>query len=525
MFASLARAPAARPTWGSTASPSERQAGHTPRAPWCPRSRPSGPPARDRGAPAAAAPEPSGRRDGDASTSSSPSVPVVTRAPPTAGTAEVVIRYAYPGVRFSQAKVVIARVPAGATSAARRRSSEHSESSSDSAFVAVDGARVLAALAEDGVDVRRWRARVALDHERAECGMVRSPESETASGGDAAESAEAFAARASRGKTFQSHVGWRALAEDDRIDFHEDAVGLLVQLEDALVAKLGTADEAAYGARRDGGRDGGEGVDAFAAKLKKKRGGGRRGAKARARRARDPQSAAEPGIEPGTLESPSMKPFDARRSQEPREFSRATSFWKSPDEQTEPRGDDGFVPGNNPYADARSFGTTIWPRDPNATDAGYFGIGVVRPKHEANVGTLWRSAWQMGAGFMFTVGARFKYEASDTTQAHKQIPLFKHGDWSSFAEASPHGAVWVAVEMGSGSVPLQDFAHPPRAVYVLGSEDNGLNRPIVEACQCHVALPKWVGRSSSYNVAVAGSLVMYDRLIKRLALGAYEARE
>jgi tRNA G18 (ribose-2'-O)-methylase SpoU len=102
--------------------------------------------------------------------------------------------------------------------------------------------------------------------------------------------------------------------------------------------------------------------------------------------------------------------------------------------------------------------------------------------------------------------------------------LFKHEDWESFAKASPHGAVWVAVEMGSGSVPLQDFVHPPRAVYVLGSEDNGLNRPIVEACQCHVSLPKWVGRSSSYNVATAGALVMYDRLVKRLRDGAYDAR-
>lgn len=79
------------------------------------------------------------------------------------------------------------------------------------------------------------------------------------------------------------------------------------------------------------------------------------------------------------------------------------------------------------------------------------------------------------------------------------------------------GAVWVAIEMGG--TPLQDFVHPPRAVYVLGSEDNGLNRPIVEACQCHVALPKWTGRSSSYNVAMAGTLVMYDRMLKQLGAG------
>jgi tRNA C32,U32 (ribose-2'-O)-methylase TrmJ len=48
---------------------------------------------------------------------------------------------------------------------------------------------------------------------------------------------------------------------------------------------------------------------------------------------------------------------------------------------------------------------------------------------------------------------------------------------------------------------------------------DGLNRPIVEACQCHVALPKWAGRSSSYNVAMAGTLVMYDRMLKQIGAG------
>ena len=486
---------------------------------------PRAPAARDRGAPAAAAPESSGRRDGDASTSSSsasssPSVPVVTRAPPPGGTAEVVIRYAYPGVRFSQAKVVIARVPAGApgeskASANHAESSQReSESESESlASVAVTGAQVLAAIAADGVDVRRWRARVALDHERATSGIHRSPEPEL--GAAAAEDEAAFTSRASR-KTFQTHVGWRALAEDDRIEFREDSVGLLVQLEDGLVATLGTADDA---------------HDARFPRREEKGGGGRRGAKARSRRRAAEAREGEASGQTVSAERAPGLPTDARiehgeSSSSGSSTYRASSYWKSPTESSAASvgTENGAVPGNNPYAGARSLGTTIWPRDPNGASAGYFGVGVVRPKHEANVGTLWRSAWQLGAGFIFTVGTRFKYEASDTTQAHKQIPLFKHADWESFARSSPHGAVWVAVEMGSGSVPLQDFVHPPRAVYVLGSEDNGLNRPIVEACQCHVSLPKWVGRSASYNVATAGALVMYDRLVKRLADGAYDAR-
>ena len=37
---------------------------------------------------------------------------------------------------------------------------------------------------------------------------------------------------------------------------------------------------------------------------------------------------------------------------------------------------------------------------------GYFGIGILGGKNEANQGTLWRSAWQLGAAFTFTVVGR-----------------------------------------------------------------------------------------------------------------------
>jgi tRNA G18 (ribose-2'-O)-methylase SpoU len=62
-------------------------------------------------------------------------------------------------------------------------------------------------------------------------------------------------------------------------------------------------------------------------------------------------------------------------------------------------------------------------------------------------------------------------------------------------------------------VPLQDFAHPLKATYVLGSEDNGLPESVIAACDHHVAVPSV--RASSFNVAVAGSLVMYDRMLKQ----------
>ena len=49
--------------------------------------------------------------------------------------------------------------------------------------------------------------------------------------------------------------------------------------------------------------------------------------------------------------------------------------------------------------------------DPGTQD-GYFGIGIVDGKTDRNLGTLWRSAWQLGAAYCFVVGQRFKKQVS-----------------------------------------------------------------------------------------------------------------
>jgi len=38
-------------------------------------------------------------------------------------------------------------------------------------------------------------------------------------------------------------------------------------------------------------------------------------------------------------------------------------------------------------------------------DKGYFGIGIVNCKRDTNLGTLWRSAFVLGASFIFTIGS------------------------------------------------------------------------------------------------------------------------
>ena len=142
---------------------------------------------------------------------------------------------------------------------------------------------------------------------------------------------------------------------------------------------------------------------------------------------------------------------------------------------------------------------------------GYFGIGVERSKTEANIGTLWRSAFSLGASFIFTIGRRYPRQASDTTQSWRHIPLLEFVDLDDFLSHRPQDAELVGVELCPEARPLETFRHPERAVYLLGPEDGSLSPSALGACQ-HV-----VQFDSRFclNVAAAGTVVMYNRQTKQ----------
>lgn len=137
----------------------------------------------------------------------------------------------------------------------------------------------------------------------------------------------------------------------------------------------------------------------------------------------------------------------------------------------------------------------------------YFEVGVYQPKRETNIGTLWRSALQMGASGLFTIGRRYKLQSSDIFHATKAIPLKHYLTFQEFLDDRPEGVPLVAIEMGGET--LNTFQHPTRAIYLLGSEDNGLPDFVLEKCDKLVSLE--AVRQPSYNLAVSGSIVLYHR--------------
>lgn len=140
---------------------------------------------------------------------------------------------------------------------------------------------------------------------------------------------------------------------------------------------------------------------------------------------------------------------------------------------------------------------------------GYYGIGIYHPKTTENVGTLWRSAHNFGADFIFTIGRRYKKQASDTTKASRHIPLYEYDSFEDFKKHLPNGCQLVFIEQVEGSRNLKDIAHPETAAYILGAEDYGIPEDMMQGYQkVHIETPMCL------NVAVAGSIVMYDRQTK-----------
>lgn len=155
----------------------------------------------------------------------------------------------------------------------------------------------------------------------------------------------------------------------------------------------------------------------------------------------------------------------------------------------------------------------------SAVNRGYFGIGIVNGKKECNIGTLWRGAFQLGAAFIFTIGNRYSRQCSDTLKTWRHVPLFQYADFLSFLAARPYDCQRIAVETGGDS--LFGFEHPQRAIYILGAEDNGLSEEVIARCDSCIAIPSV--RVDSYNVAQAGTIVMYDRLVKNMREGQSKA--
>lgn len=146
-----------------------------------------------------------------------------------------------------------------------------------------------------------------------------------------------------------------------------------------------------------------------------------------------------------------------------------------------------------------------------ARTRGYFGIGVEGVSKSANVGALLRTGHAFGAAFCFTVGSGWDSRASrlaDTADTPSHVPLWRFSGVEALQ--LPRECVLVGVELLDDATDLPSFRHPLNAAYVLGPERAGLSDALLARCRHVVRIPT----RFALNLAVAGALVLYDRLLQ-----------
>jgi tRNA(Leu) C34 or U34 (ribose-2'-O)-methylase TrmL len=141
---------------------------------------------------------------------------------------------------------------------------------------------------------------------------------------------------------------------------------------------------------------------------------------------------------------------------------------------------------------------------------GYFGIGVEGLSKPMNAGTLFRSAHAFGASFVFTIGGVWQEREanlSDTSDSAGQMPHYHVAGLEDLR--LPHRCALVGIELLDEAIELPSFRHPRCAAYVLGPERGSLSPGLAAQCEHIIRIPT----RFCINLAIAGSIVMYDRLI------------
>ncbi len=142
---------------------------------------------------------------------------------------------------------------------------------------------------------------------------------------------------------------------------------------------------------------------------------------------------------------------------------------------------------------------------------GFFGIGAEGISKPANFGALLRTAHAFDAAFAFSVGAGFSARdgrRADTADTPAHVPVYRFDTPADLL--LPERCALVGVEITEDAADLPSFRHPTSAAYVLGAERGGLTQAMLERCAHVVRIPT----RFSLNLAVAGALVLYDRLIQ-----------
>ena len=137
-------------------------------------------------------------------------------------------------------------------------------------------------------------------------------------------------------------------------------------------------------------------------------------------------------------------------------------------------------------------------------------IGLSNPKSPTNMGAIMRAAGCYGVNNVIYTGTRYDRAVklnTDTKNSSSTIPLTQQAD---LLENKPDDVKVICVDLVEDAIPLPNFEHPKKALYLFGPEDGTLTQQLINKADAVVYIPT----KGCMNLAATVNVLLYDRLAK-----------
>jgi tRNA G18 (ribose-2'-O)-methylase SpoU len=137
-----------------------------------------------------------------------------------------------------------------------------------------------------------------------------------------------------------------------------------------------------------------------------------------------------------------------------------------------------------------------------------FAVAIENWQHDANIGTIVRTANAFAAAEVIIVGRRrWNRRGAMVTDRYQHV-VHVEDVVALHRRAADTGRVIVGVDTGPGAVPLESAALPRRAILLFGQEGSGLSDEARAAADGVYAIAQF-GSTRSINAGVAAGIAMH----------------
>lgn len=137
-------------------------------------------------------------------------------------------------------------------------------------------------------------------------------------------------------------------------------------------------------------------------------------------------------------------------------------------------------------------------------------IGLSNPKSASNVGAVMRAAGCYGVDNVIYTGSRYDRAVKLNTDTKKATSLIPLSGQAHLLDNKPDDVQVICVDLVEGAIPLPNFTHPEKALYLFGPEDGTLDQKLINQADAVVYVPT-IG---CMNLAATVNVLLYDRLAK-----------